>query len=158
MDECQKYAEQYSTAVKVRRPVPCLRFHVQIFREVLLWCTFKAFAGHSICVKKWNRDSSLFVTYLLILYESVSHVTTPVSFILSLCHTRAQPGHTPMCTRIKCSSVIRLLPLCFPPPLLAGVFHESIAGIFHGRTSTLCSKSPTTPQLHPSGSAVPFPN
>lgn len=75
---------------------------------------------------------------------------TPGSFILSLCHTRAQPGHTPMCTRIKCSSVICLLPLCFPSPLLAGVFHASIAGvlhgsiagIFHGRTSTLCSKSP----------------
>ena len=39
MDECQKYAEQYSTAVKVRL-VPCIRFHVQVFRGMFPQCSF----------------------------------------------------------------------------------------------------------------------
>lgn len=62
MDECQKYAEQYSTAVKVRRLVPCIRFHVQVFRGVFPQCSFEAFMGHSVCVEKWNREYSLSLT------------------------------------------------------------------------------------------------
>lgn len=114
MDECQKYAEQYSTAVKVRSRVPCVRFHVQGDASTVL---FRAFTGHSICIEK-GKQRIFTVTYLLILQGNLSPVTTPVSFLLSLCHTHTQLAHTLMYTRRKCSSVICLFLLRLPLPSL----------------------------------------
>lgn len=116
MDECQKYAEQYSTAVKVRRLVPCIRFHVQVFRGVFPQCSFEAFMGHSVLK---SETENIHCHLLLILHGNLSHVTTPGSLLLSPCHTHAQLAHTPMYTRRKCSCHLPLsasLTPSFPYP------------------------------------------
>lgn len=127
MDECQKYAEQYSTTVKVRR----FSYFHQIYYLDMWFDNIlrkkEVFASHLTLWNSENRESSWEScdTYLLILCD-MWVTRQPLLHSSSLCHRHAQP-HTH--TRQKRCVALKLVSYH-----LSLSFSFSIARVVPGRT------------------------